>query len=267
MQPPRISTDVEPPSLAAFLRIARMRRGLSRLQLAARASVSSSYIAQLEQGEKAHPSPGTLTLLVQHLGLGTAERRHAFDLAQLPAPQSDEQPDPEYIAQLRQAIDYLPCIAGLADERWNLLAVNERGAATFPGIGDSGHLLRWYFGHPAAKEVLVEWESEARAMVELWRGAIGAERDNQATASLLDELARYPEFVRLWSEQGVRFHREQPYVHVRDPDTGALSTLHSWLYGSLPGSSAPFVTYIAVRLPYMGPESLCDKEANRVEKR
>lgn len=247
------SPVVSPPTLAGFLRAARQRVRLSREALAAAAAVSSSYVTQLETGEKTRPSATALGALSSVLGFDGNERRHVFNLAQLPTPVPTP-PQTGISEAMREAIEHLPCIARYADDHWNILAVNARHRAAFPGVAESGNLVRWIFGAPIAKDVMVEWDVEAADYVYLLRGLTGAQPNNAWIRGLLDELSQYPHFVRFWNDGNVAFHRRRPYMHVREPDTGELYTINAQLFTpvSSPGTAAHM--YLGVRIPYMGPD-------------
>lgn len=227
--PDRVATRphglVTMPTLGGCLRLVRERAELSREVLAARAAVSTSYVAQLETGEKARPSAVTLGALADALSLAPTERHYLFDLASLPTPA--EHGARQISSAMWQALHAIDCGAAFLDENWNVLGINSRYEAMFPGLRDSGNCLRWTFTVPTAKDVLPDWTFAARRMVEVWRATFAAAHgDRNAANALLDELRGHPDFQRMWDTAGVRFRGDQPYMRLRDLDTGRVHHLY-----------------------------------------
>jgi transcriptional regulator with XRE-family HTH domain len=248
----------QPPTLAGFLRAARRRRGLSREKLAFAASVSSSYIAQLESGEKGHPSALTLRSLAGPLALRPEELRHLFDLAKSPHDDDPGEPaetvDASITPEMQAAIDHLdPTLAGYVDRHWNVLATNTAYARAFPGLVDSGNVLRWLLTVHAAKNVMIEWEKETALTVDWFRGLAGTHGSDPWHQELLDELSDRPEFRQMWADHSVAFGRRSPYMHLRDPDTDEPYTVNVQLYPVSTDPRVPVQIYLGVRLPYRGP--------------
>jgi transcriptional regulator with XRE-family HTH domain len=232
--------QLRPPTLGSYLRSARRSKNLSRDQLAVAASVSASYVTQLESGEKRHPSVAALRSIAAALGLDIRQLRHLFNLAGLSGDQCDdesrESPSAAVLAteitpEMKMAIDQLePTLAAYLDPHWNVLAANKSYAASFPGVIECGNVFRWYFIWPEAKQVVTDWQHEATLTVKWLRGYLGRNSDDKWAAALLAELSESPDFVKMWLEGGVAFHRESPYVNLRDPDTGALYTVNMQMH-------------------------------------
>jgi transcriptional regulator with XRE-family HTH domain len=64
---------LSPRKLKTVLRALREAKGWSQVQLAARADVTSAYIAQLETGKKQNPSLEVLKRLAKALGVPVTE--------------------------------------------------------------------------------------------------------------------------------------------------------------------------------------------------
>lgn len=232
--------QLRPPTLGNYLRSARRAQNRSRDQLAIAASVSTSYITQLESGEKKHPSVAALRSIAAALELDGSQLRHLFNLAGLSADQyateSRESPRAAAMAteitrEMKMAIDQLePTLAAYLDPHFNVLATNKSWAASFPGIIECGNVLRWYFTWPEAKQVVIDWEREAALTVKWLRGYLGRNSDDKWASSLLAELSESPEFVKMWLEGGVLFHRETPYFAFRDPESGETYTVNMQIH-------------------------------------
>jgi transcriptional regulator with XRE-family HTH domain len=223
--PVRVPTALTLPTLGGCLRSLRERAGLSREVLAARAAVSTSYVAQLEAGEKTRPSVVTLGALADALSLARAERHYLFDLASLPTPA--DHGTRQITSAMWQALHAIDCGAAFLDENWNVLGINTRYEAMFPGLRDSGNCIRWIFATAAAKDILPDWEFSARRMLEVWRATFAAAHGDRNTANaLLDEMRVQPDFQRMWDEAGVRFRGDQPHMRLRDLDTGRIQRLY-----------------------------------------
>jgi transcriptional regulator with XRE-family HTH domain len=221
----RAAPPVAIPTLGGCLRALRERAGLSRDLLAARAAVSSSYVAQLETGGKARPSVVTLGALADALSLPPAERHYLFDLASLPTPA--DRGAIRITPAMWEALHAIGCGLAFLDEHWNVLGLNSRFEAMFPGLRESGNSLRWLFTAPEAKDVLPDWESDTRQTMAMWRATFAAARGDRTTAiALLDELRGHPDFQRVWDEAGVRFHAAQPHLRLRDLATGRIHRLY-----------------------------------------
>lgn len=248
--------DLSPslPTLSGFLRAARAARGLTRERLARSAAVSSSYLAQLEAGEKTNPSDSTLRALASVLELDTDELRHLFNLAKAPYVSQPESNDITVSPTLRMLLDHLePHRAALLDERWNVLAANKSYLAAFPGIEDAPNVMRWLFASPGAKAAIVDWETEAAHTVHWLRGYIGAGTDAEWGAAVVADLADNADFRRIWADEVVSFERPEPYVHLRDVDTGEPYTVGVHQFASLTEGDQQYL-FIGIRMPYSGPE-------------
>jgi transcriptional regulator with XRE-family HTH domain len=232
--------QLRPPTLGSYLRSARRAQDLSRDQLAIAASVSSSYVTQLESGEKKHPSVAALRAIAAALELDGRQLRHLFNLAGLNVDECDsdsaESPSAAAMAteithEMKMAIDQLePTLAAYLDQHWNVLAANKSFAASLPGLIECGNVLRWYFTRPEAKRVVTDWQRDAELTVKWLRGYLGRNSDDKWATALLTQLSESPDFVKMWLEGGVLFHRDTPYVDLRDPDTGAVYTVNVQLH-------------------------------------
>jgi hypothetical protein len=136
------------------------------------------------------------------------------------------------------------------DKRWNFLAGNAAYLRAFPGIAESGHILKWLFT-PAARRVLTDWETEARNSVNWFRAILGRHRNSPWAAKTLSELQADRDFRRLWTHtQLVAFGRRDPHLHLRDHN-GELSSV-SILIASI---SLHAVVHLGRPVGYCGPHT------------
>jgi transcriptional regulator with XRE-family HTH domain len=187
------------------LPLGRRRRtaGLRREEVAMLANLSTTYYTFLEQGRPVRPSDQVLDALASALRMSAAERRYLRVLAHGPpdpdpgpiAPAPPEQLDPA-VAGLVQRLEPFPTL--VKGRRWDILAANPAASELFAGWGASGNLVRWMFTTDQAREVYLEWEPEARAMLGRFRLAAARHLDDPDFLALIAELQRDSEHVRDW---------------------------------------------------------------------
>jgi transcriptional regulator with XRE-family HTH domain len=201
----------------------RRAAGLRREEVALLANVSVTYYTYLEQGRPVRPSAPVLDALATALRMSAAERRYLHVLAYGPggadgtgpaAPAPPERLDPA-VADLVQRLEPFPAV--VKGRRWDVLAANPAarelfadwavgvsGAAGLAGsagsAGSAGerNLIRWMFTSDQAREVYLEWEAEARAMLGRFRLAAARYQDDPDVSALIAELQRDSEHVRDW---------------------------------------------------------------------
>ena len=189
----------------------RRRRtvGLRREEVALLASLSTTYYTFLEQGRPVRPSAQVLDALASALRMSAAERRYLHVLAYGPgetaagqggaAAAPPERLDPE-VAGLVQRLEPFPTL--VKGRRWDVLAANAAARELFAdwAAGPPGerNLVRWMFTTDRAREVYLEWEPEARAMLGRFRLSAARHPDDPDIAALIAELRRDSEHVRDW---------------------------------------------------------------------
>ena len=192
----------------------RRTAGLRREEVAMLANLSVTYYTFLEQGRPARPSEQVLDALAAALRMSAAERRYLYVLAYGLDDASDPGPglragaappellDPA-VADLVQRLEPFPTL--VKGRRWDVLAANpaarelfgdwSAGTVTPPG---ERNLVRWMFTTDRAREVYLEWEPEARAMLGRFRLSAARHPDDPDISSLIAELQRDSEHVRDW---------------------------------------------------------------------
>ncbi|CAH2803079.1 MAG: Putative DNA-binding protein [uncultured Paraburkholderia sp.] len=110
-------------------------------------------------------------------------------------------------ATLLQTVQLVNAPACVRDRQWNALAWNERAAALFVGWLDGAHdrnLLRYTFTEPAARELIVDWETRARRLAAEFRADSIRHLNDAPTRALIDSLSAASDaFARFWASQDV----------------------------------------------------------------
>ena len=133
-----VQTEQEPETAGELIRFWRTRRGLSQLDLALEANLSTKHLSFVETG-RSQPSRQLLVHLAQELDLPIAERNRLL-LAGGFAPPYLEQPyDGELMQPLRESLRRLlvahePNPALIVDGLWNLIDSNEAASLLWEGV-------------------------------------------------------------------------------------------------------------------------------------
>ena len=184
----------------------RRTAGLRREEVALLANLSATYYTFLEQGRPVRPSAQVLDALAAALRMSAAERRYLHVLAYGPAVDTGpaaaappERLDPA-VAALVQRLEPFPTL--VKGRRWDVLAANPAARELFadwaaPPAAER-NLVRWMFTTDRAREVYLEWEPEARAMLGRFRLSAARHPDDPDIRALIAELQRDSEHVRDW---------------------------------------------------------------------
>jgi transcriptional regulator with XRE-family HTH domain len=239
-------TDAHPRQmLGAFIRAHRARLtpakpggrrrtpGLRREELADAAGLGVTWITWLEQGRDVQPSVAALSRLADALQLSAAERASLFDLAGKKDPSAAF----EHVDALSPALLALPGLmstpAYLLDHTWTARAWNDAAAALFAGWLDADgadrNLLRYVFLHPAARDLIVGWETRARRLAAEFRADFHRRPADPDMHALVEQLCRdSPLFAQCWDKQDV-LHREGGERRFRHPVRGELGFVQTTL--------------------------------------
>jgi len=184
----------------------RRTAGLRREEVALLASLSTTYYTFLEQGRPVRPSAQVLDALAAALRLSAAERRYLHVLAGGNGDQGNQE-----VGAPPERLD--PAVAGLVHRlephptlvkgrRWDVLAANPAARELFADWDTprttERNLVRWMFTTDQAREIYLEWEPEARAMLGRFRLAAARYPDDPDVRALIAELQRDSEHVRDW---------------------------------------------------------------------
>lgn len=186
----------------------RRTPGLRREELAARAGISATWCAWIEQAREVQASPQALGRLAVALRLTRAERAYLFELAGRRDPEAEAHEDIEDApASLRAVVDSLDHPAYGLDRFWNACCWNESAADLFAGWLSDGcqrNLLRFIFLDPVARTLISDWEDRARRVLAEFRADYSHSFNDPQMKALLDGLiAESALFARLWKEQAV----------------------------------------------------------------
>jgi transcriptional regulator with XRE-family HTH domain len=186
----------------------RRTAGLRREEVAHLASVSVTYYTFLEQGRQARPSAQVLDALAAALRMTQAERRYLLALAYGPddagpGGTADGAPATERVssgvADLVRRLEPSPTL--VKGRCWDVLIANPAARELFgdwSGTTGTRNLVRWMFTSDAAREIYLEWEPEARAMLGRFRLAAARHPGDPRVARLIAELRRDSPQVRDW---------------------------------------------------------------------
>jgi transcriptional regulator with XRE-family HTH domain len=203
----------------------RRRRtpGLRREELAARAAISVTWCAWIEQGRDIRASPETLAKLAVALALTPAERAYFFELAGRGDPDIPRSsPSSEAPESVRALVEALEHPAYGLDRLWNACCWNEAAEHLFAGWlgpGQQKNLLRYAFTEPSARSFLPDWENRVRRLLAEFRADYGRAFNDQAMSELVDQLKDESElFAQEWNAESVlaRESGSRTFMHPKD---------------------------------------------------
>ncbi|UZJ29838.1 helix-turn-helix transcriptional regulator [Streptomyces endophytica] len=209
----------------------RRTPGLRREELALLAGISATWYTYLEQGRKIRASEQVLHALAAALRLDRHERDHLFHLAgHTPAPEAGH---PEPLTAEAAAVPLLlqPHPAYLIAGNYDVLSHNQAAAQLFPHLfsphptteaNRPPNLVRWVFLEPAAREVLVDWEPEARALLARLRTLSTHHPDDPRYTHLIDDLHERSPEARTWWPHYELQPRHSGHKRLRHPTRGTV---------------------------------------------
>jgi len=193
-----------------LLREWRARRGMSQLDLAVEAGVSSRHLSFVETG-RATPSREMVVLLARALDVPFRDRNDLLTSAGYAAIYRATSLDSPALAQARRALDYMlrqqePYPALVLDRHWNVLKVNEgttRVQAVFLDAAQVATLgapnaMRLMFHPKAFRPWIVNWEPTAASLIQWLHRDVATGFADAETRALLEELLSYPDTPRQW---------------------------------------------------------------------
>jgi transcriptional regulator with XRE-family HTH domain len=186
----------------------RRAPGLRREEVALLAGVSPTWYTYLEQGRNIRPSLELLESLARVLQLSPDERRYLYLLASGHAPPVAPSETP---AATAAAIDHVVSAVGVAD--FPVYAGNLYGDVTlwndaaadwytdFARLPESRrNLLWWQLTAPEAKERLVNWADDTKALVARFQFASVSRPGDQRFRELARAFREVsPEFAAWWA--------------------------------------------------------------------
>ncbi|WP_427888064.1 helix-turn-helix transcriptional regulator [Kribbella sp. GL6] len=226
----------------------RRAPGLRREELALLAGLSVDYIVRLEQGRSDSPSAQVLTALARALRLTDAERNHLFVLAGEvePSPGRISTYIPAGVQRIVDQLDGAPlCVC---DAAWTIITWNPMFAALAgdPSL-NQGRQRNIIYRHFLSAGDRFEQTPEQRrdfrvAMVTDLRASLARYPNDTDLRALIEELRAAPEFVEIWDQPVVGFHRSERKV-VHHPEVGTFAIDCDVL--AVPGNDLRIVVHTA----------------------
>ncbi|MDR2012679.1 MAG: helix-turn-helix transcriptional regulator [Rhodanobacter sp.] len=199
----------------------RRTPGLRREEVAQLCGVSPTWYTWIEQGRPVSASAQALARIATVLHLSRAERAYLFELAAQRDPAESGSAGVDVPAALANTVQLLEAPAYVLDRQWNALVWNRLATDLFAGWLDSAHdrnLLRFTFTSPAARTLIVDWETRARRLAAEFRADSIRHLNDAPVRMLIDSLtAASDDFARFWTSQEV-FEREggqRDFLHPR----------------------------------------------------
>lgn len=236
-------TMAESSALSVYLRERRMAAGLARNELAVRAQMAPLLISQIEAGTLV-PNPPMLQRLFDSLDVPQWYRKHILVLG-LPSVESGPPPtapSAEDLADL-SSLTHPACLQRFPT--MDVLAANTDYQRLFPGLGTGVNMLQWMFLNETAKEIFVDWTTEAQLLVHAFRMLSPLAPSHRVTA-IAEACGRAPDWDEIWAtdvrpqdiarrhirlrERGTNTERRM-LLRVYDP---AFPTRPWWLYRLIP---------------------------------
>ncbi|MEU1117207.1 MULTISPECIES: helix-turn-helix transcriptional regulator [unclassified Streptomyces] len=180
----------------------RRTPGLRREELALIAGISATWYTYLEHGRDIRASPQVLGALASALRLGRHEREHLLRLAGHSPTPAPHEPVPlaAEVAEIPHLLQPRPAYLIAGD--YDVLSCNRAASDLFPDLAPTAdrpaNLARWVFLEPAARDVVVDWEPEARGLLARLRTLHGRHPGDARWARLIDELHAGSAYVRDW---------------------------------------------------------------------
>jgi transcriptional regulator with XRE-family HTH domain len=195
----------------ALLRHWRSRRGLSQLDLALAAEVSSRHVSFLETG-RAQPSRDMVLRLGATLNVPLRDQNEMLRAAGF----DDEFPEPSYRdgmeGPIAQAIDRMlaqhePFPMTVLDRRYDVLRTNDGAArmlaalvAEPAALGERINVFHVLFDPRLARPFVVDWERVAHGMVSRLHRETLARPEDAELAALVRSLFDYPQVPESWRQ-------------------------------------------------------------------
>ncbi|MEV4345113.1 helix-turn-helix transcriptional regulator [Actinoplanes sp. NPDC049596] len=206
----------------------RRTPGLRREELALLAGISATWLTYLEQGRDVQPSAQVLDALARALRLTGAEQEHLRHLADGGGGGSGQGAPEEAAAEIAGVPALLgdnpAYVTGLC---YDVLAANDAAAELFRGMAPGGNVVRWMFTEPAARDILVDWEPEARHILARLRAIAGRHPGHPRVTRLVAELTEAsPEARDWWQRYDIQFSHAGS-KRLRHPRLGVITVPHA----------------------------------------
>lgn len=243
--------EIDPADLGLPVRSRRRVSGLRREEVAAGASISTDYLARIEQGRRP-VTEGVLAALCDVLGLNARQRSYVFQLAGASGTTVEAPPGCGPCAEsaltiAQTLIDTMTTAAVIVqNSRYDVVASNALGSAVFAPVlrGTARpNMARFAFLDPAAREFFGDWEWVVDETVAALRIAAADPARRQELTGLVGELAvSSDEFRTRWAAHDVRSNPRR-FKTFHHPAVGTLQL--SFLALQPLGTELRIYSYIA----------------------
>ncbi|MFF7356309.1 helix-turn-helix transcriptional regulator [Streptomyces filipinensis] len=246
----------------------RRTPGLRREELALLACISATWYTYLEQGRDVRASDQVLDALASALQLDRHERGHLFRLAgRAPAAEPEE---PESLAADVAAVPLLlqPHPAYIIGGNYDVLGHNQAADDLFPRLNAAdgqANFARWVFLEPVARDVLVDWETEARGLLARLRTLAGRHPGDPRYTRLIDELNAGSPEVRAWWPQYDVQARRGGRKRIRLPGRGIVDFAYT-AFHLAEQPEQTLVIYSDSRESATAPQAVLSRTARRVRR-
>lgn len=181
----------------------RRTAGLTREEVAERAGISTTWYTWSEQGRDIHLSSAALAGIAEALELSAGERQYLFALSGLSPSLAAINSDHQLLPRLQAVLDsYGLSPAQLLGPRLDILAVNAAANTVFLDyhrLPMHQRNVAWQlFRNPAMRELVVDWEANARGVLAMLRLSWGQHHDDPAFTVLIDDLRAGSDEFRAW---------------------------------------------------------------------
>lgn len=189
--------------VGALLRVWRGTQGLSQLDLALAAGVSSRHLSFIETG-RAAPSRAMVLRLGETLDLPLRERNALLVAAGFAPHFRESSLDHVGLAPVRRALELVlrshePYPAFMVDAAWNVLLVNDAYRRLMPLLLPDGaappeplNVVRLTFDPACLRPRIVNWEQVAHVMGHRVHRKLRGPHADPTRARLFEELLSYP---------------------------------------------------------------------------
>jgi transcriptional regulator with XRE-family HTH domain len=209
----------------------RRAPGLRREEVAQLAGLSVDYLARLEQGRAAHPSPSVLAPLARALRLSDDERAHLFRVAGQAEPVPGDI-DRHITPGVQRVLDRLADVPVVViDASWTVIAANPLAvalvgdAAAEPDPRDRNIAWRHFTGAPTryARDAEDRARMDREAVADL-REAVGRYPDDGPLQALIADLQEAsPRFAELWAQGAAVAPRNSSRKTIVHPEIGPIT--------------------------------------------
>lgn len=211
MTPNQSQRTPERPPLGLLLHEWRTARGMSQMDLALAAEMSTRHLSCIETG-KAKPSREAVARLAMAFDMPLRER-NALLLAAGHAPEYPQRAwETPALERMRQAVDLIlahqePYPAFVLDRQWNVLATNAAAIRVNRLLMDGrasrhGNLLHQVFDPADFRALIVNWSEVAEKFLHHLHAQIAEAPTDPTPRRLLEEISHYPDVPTLGRLRG-----------------------------------------------------------------